>query len=257
MYRSTKNKMRRRVPALVLAGALAAGGVVAGIGVAGAATHAERTHGSNRASSFAKDPQGPCEGVRAGGQISALSATSLTVKNLAGTETTYTLNSSTVVTKDRASASLSDLAVGERVHVIISPTFSSSAARVDIVTPHVLGQVVSVSGDVITLSNPDGLDTTVDVNGSTTYAKNGASATLSDVTVGSFVAASGTVASDHTTFDASSVIIGVPAGPMGSGPMGSGPMGNGPMGNGPLGSGPMGSGRDASTPDGSLSGGAY
>ena len=55
---------------------------------------------------------------------------------------------------------------------------------------------------------------------------NGASASLSDVTVGSFIAASGTVASDHTTFDAATVVIGIPAGPAGGGFGGGDPVGS-------------------------------
>lgn len=247
MYRSTKNKIRRRLPVIVVTSALAAGGVVAGIGVAGASTHAARTHvSSHAASTRSADPQGPCDGVHAGGLVTAVSATSLTVTNPAGTATTYTLDSSTVVTKDRASASLGDLAVGE--HVRVAASSSTTATRVDIATPHVAGQVVSVNGNVITLANPDGLQTTVDVTGATTYTKNGASASLSDVMVGSFVAASGTVASDHTTFDATSVAIGQPAGPMGQGPIGQGPMGQGPMGQGPMGDGPMGQNAMAGAP---------
>jgi len=244
MYRSTKNKLRRRVPTLVIVGALAAGATVAAAGVAGASAHADRSHSANGAApSFSgTELHGPHDALHAGGLITALSATSLTVTNPMGTPTTYTLNSSTIVTKDRASASLSDLAVGEHVRVLVSAVSTTTATRVDIATPHALGLVVAVSGDVITLSSPDGNSTTLDVTPTTTYMKNGASASLSDVTVGSFVAASGTLASDHTTFDAASVVIGVPAGPMGAGSMGDGPMGDGHMGAGPIGAGPWGQG---------------
>lgn len=227
MYRSAKSKMKRRVPALVVVGALAAGGVVAGIGAAGAATHSAKSH---HASNAAAGAHGPCDHAFAGGLVSAVSATSLTVTSPRGTATTYTLTSSTVVTKDRQSASLSDLAMGEHVRVRVSSTSATTATAVNIETPHVLGLVVAVSGNVITLSNPDGLQTTVDVTGTTTYMKNRASATLSDVTVGSFIAASGTVASDHTTFDATAVVIGIPARPMGGGFGGDGPAGPPPVG---------------------------
>ncbi len=227
MYRTTKSKMRRRIPALVVVGALAAGGAVAGIGAAGAATHrAEATH---RASAPER-AKGPCDHAFAGGLVSAVSANSLTLTTPRGTATTFTLTSNTVVTKDRQSASLSDLAVGDHVRVRVSPTNATTATEVNIETPHILGQVVGVSGNVITLANPDGLQTTVDVTGATTYTKNGASATLSDVTVGSFIAARGTVASNHTTFDAANVFIGTPAGPMGAGFGGGEPAGPPPGG---------------------------
>jgi len=239
MYRSTKDKMRRRVPALVIAGALAAGATVAAVGVAGASAHAEQSHRENGAAPSFSGPelQGPRDGLHAGGLITALSATSLTVTNPMGTPTTYTLNSSTIVTKDRASASLSDLALGEHVRIRVSAAATTTATGVDIATPHVLGLVVAVSGNVITLSSPDGHSTTLDVTSTTTYLKNGARASLGDVTVGSFVAANGTFSSDQTTFDATSVVIGVPAGPMGAGPIGDGRIGTGPMGAGPWGQG--------------------
>ena len=244
MYRSTKNKMKRRVPVAVLAGALAAGALVAAAGAAGASTHAERSHTSLHASSTStpadpQGPHGPRDGRHEGGRVTAVSATSLSVANLAGTATTYTLDSSTTFTKDRASASLSDVTVGELVRVRVTNTSSTTAARVDVITPHVLGRVVAVNANAITLASPDGLQTTVEVTGTTTYTKNGASATLADVTVGSFVAASGTAASDHTTFNATSVQIGVPTGPLGDGPMGAGPMGESPMGESPMGSSAM------------------
>ncbi|MDE3107013.1 MAG: hypothetical protein KGJ42_02530 [Acidobacteriota bacterium] len=237
MYRGSKKKMQRRVPKLVMAGALAAGGVVAAVGAAGAATHAAHT-----AHSAAADGQRPGDGLHAGGRVTAVSGTSLSVQSPTGTTTTYTLTSSTKVTKDGVAATLSDLAVGERVHVELASATSLSAVAVDIATPHVMGQVVSVAGNVITIANPDGLQTTVDVTGSTTYTKGGTSASLSDVTAGSFIAASGTVASDHTTFDASNVMVGLPSWPEGAGPMGDGPHGPGSTGDGPEGPGPMGGG---------------
>ncbi len=227
MYRTTKSKLKRRVPTLVIVGALAAGSVVAGIGAAGAATHSAKTGHSAAASLGAN---GVCDHSFGGGLVSAVSATSLSVTDPLGTTMTYTLTSATVVTKDRQSASLSDLAVGERVRVRVTSTSATTAAAVNIETPHVLGQVVAVSGNVITISSPDGLQTTVDVSATTTYTKNAASASLSDVTVGSFIAASGTVASDHTTFDATTVVIGIPAGPVGGGFGGGDPVGPPPAG---------------------------
>jgi len=87
MYRSTKNKMRRRLPALVLAGALFAGATVAAAGVAGASNHVGRSHSANSTvvSHSGTEPQGPRDGLHAGGLIASVSATSLTVTNPAGT----------------------------------------------------------------------------------------------------------------------------------------------------------------------------
>jgi hypothetical protein len=73
------------------------------------------------------------------------------------------------------------------------------------------------------------------VDSTTTYTKSSASATLSDVTVGSVISAQGTVDANLTSLDASSVEIGLTGGP-GNGPGLAGP-GFGPgAGQGP---GPM------------------
>jgi hypothetical protein len=166
----------------------------------------------------------------AGGVVSAVTATSITVTSPSGTATTYTITSSTTVTKDRASATIADLAVGDDVHIMLSSSSSSTATRIDIVQPSVAGKVSAVSGDTITITGPNATSQTVIVSSTTTYTKDGASATLADVTVGSSIFAEGSFASSSSTstLDATSVGIGVaPQGGPGAHPFG-GPDQQGP-----------------------------
>jgi glutamate dehydrogenase/leucine dehydrogenase len=82
------------------------------------------------------------------------------------------------VQKDRTTASLSDLAVGEKVAVQASSSSSTTAASVAIMLPHLGGQVVSVSGSTITVADRDGFYRTIVVSSSTTYSKSSATAAL-------------------------------------------------------------------------------
>lgn len=237
MDRIPKNQLAKRtgVSALIALGALATGA-----GIAGAATHsAARStaqkavvspesrsgHGHGQGSNFA---DGPGMMRDPGGLVTAVSSTSITVQDLQGTSTTYTIDSFTKVTKERQTAAAADLAVGEHVRILTSTSSATTASGIDIELARIGGEVVSVSGNTVTVSDRDGFYRTVLVSGTTTYSKSGASDTLSNVTTGSFIMAEGTVGANHTTLDATSVGIGLPpttgssndGGPMGMGPQG-------------------------------------
>jgi len=207
MYRSNKSVSRKRTAVAAVA---ATGLLATGIGVAsasGAATTPNATTQSGHP--LGPGPGGP--GPRGpDGKISELSASSITVTSLDGTAKTYTLTSSTTVESERAAVTLADLAVGEHVRVLPSASNSTVAAEVDVVPAHVAGQVVSVSGDAIVVSDGDGFYRTINTNSSTTITKGVTSATLSDVSVGEFVGADGTVDANHTSLDAVSLHIGAP-----------------------------------------------
>ncbi len=235
MYRTTKKKLIRRVGVCT---AVAAGALGVGAGVANASTSpihsAHSAVGSKDATTTppsSSTAAGPGQGRMggAGGEISALSATSITVTNPSGTATTYTITSSTTVTKDRATASIADLAVGDDVHIMLSSSSSTTATRIDIVQPSVMGKVSAVSGNTITITGPNATSQTVIVSSTTTYTKDGASATLDDVTVGSSIFAEGSFASSTSTstLDATSVGIGFAphAGPGANPPGGPGHQG--------------------------------
>ena len=172
-------------------------------------------------------PQGPPAfgGQRqepAGGQVTGISATSITVKSLSGTSTTYTINSSTTVTKFRAAGTLADLTTVELVRIDVSSTDATVASRIDIVPAMIAGKVTAVSGNTITVTGFNNQSATITVSSTTTYSKAGASASLADVTVGSFIAAEGSFGSSKATLTATSIGIGQPQGSPGFGGPGFG-----------------------------------
>ena len=73
-----------------------------------------------------------------------------------------------------------------------------------VVLPSIAGQVTAIDGDTLTVTQPGGTTATIHVDGNTTYQVNGASGSLSDLKVGSFVVAEGTQRSDGS-LDAATV----------------------------------------------------
>ena len=212
-----------------ISAAVAIGALATGAGVAGAST--STTTSTSNSSTAVKDaahdlaPNGGPNCPRgAGGVVSAVSSTSLSVTDPSGTTTVFALNSSTTVTKERVAATLADLAVGEQVRITPTSAGSTTASSIDIEQPSVMGKVTAVSGDTITVTGPNGVTSTIEVSSSTTYSKNDATAALSDVTVGSFVFAQGSIASGSTTtLNATTVGIGTAMNPGGPGRPGDGP----------------------------------
>ena len=233
MYRSTKKKYvkRMRISAAVTVGALAAGAGLAS--VAGASTSplkvtigAVTSHDDRaRLGAGAGRPFG------AGGVVTALSSSSITVSGPASSTSTFAISSSTTFTKERASASVSQVVVGDRVRITPTSTGSSAAANIDVELPSLMGKVTAVNGDAISITGPNGVSNEVIVSSTTSYTKSGASVGLTDVTVGSSIFAEGNFASGSTTtLDATSVGLGMPRhqgfhggpGPLGSDPSGTG-----------------------------------
>jgi hypothetical protein len=228
MYRTTKKKLVKRVG---ISTAVALGALGVGATVASAATTTSTAHARVGAHDSATPTPGSGQGCAhgPGGVVTALTSTSITVTDPSGTASTFTITSSTPVTKDRATAAIADLAVGDEVHVMPSAEGSSTAARIDIVQPSVMGKVTAVNGDTITIAGPNSTSATVIVSNATTYTKDGASASLADVTVGSSIFAEGSFTSptDTSSLDATNVGIGQPgtAGPGFEQPGGPGPQG--------------------------------
>ena len=221
MYRTTKKKVMKRatISAAITIGALATGAGVAsasaGITSSTAGTSTVATVGAHATTPDA----GPnCPGG-AGGLVSAVTSTSITVTGPGGAATMFTITSSTTFTKDRVAATAADLAIAEQVRITPTAAGSTTASSIDIEQPSVMGKVTAVSGDTIAVTGPNGATATIIVGSATTYSKNDASATLSDVTVGSFLFAQGTFASGSTTtLDATTVGIGIGVGPVSGGP---------------------------------------
>lgn len=71
--------------------------------------------------------------------------------------------------------------------------------------PHLGGRVVAIGEHTVTVADHDGFWRTIRSDDTTTYTDRGAATTRSAVTIGSFVAARGTVNSDHVSLDAQSI----------------------------------------------------
>jgi hypothetical protein len=148
------------------------------------------------------------------------------------------LSSAVAVTDLRHSATTSNLVLGDNVHIVLRPSDSSVATSIDIVPANIAGQVSAVSGDTISVSGPQGVTGTIQVSTATTYSKNGSGASLSDVSVGSFIFAEGAFGSSPTTIDAATIGIRTPR--LGNGPVPGNGAGPGPTGVGPFGEVPPG-----------------
>jgi len=234
-----KRPSRQRVLGKVgLSSAIAVTVLVSDIGVASASTHSLKAvhpvalRDSKDASTTTPPPMPPRGPGGIGGDVNALTSSSITIVNFDGTTTTYAFNSSTVITRFRQSTTAANLALGENVRIVPSSIDASVAGSIDIVPAIIAGRVGAINGDSITVSGPKGTTGTIQVNSATTYAKAGTSASFGDVSVGSFVFGEGTYGSSPTTIEATTVGIGTPGPGNGPGPnIGAGP---GPVGPGPI-----------------------
>jgi hypothetical protein len=142
--------------------------------------------------------------------VSAHTISSITVVNFDGTATTYVVNSSTAFTILRQNTTAASLVLGDNVRIVPSSTHASVAGSIDIVPAMIAGRVGAINGDTITVKGAKGRTSSIRVNTTTTYTKDGTSASLADVSVGSLVFGEGNFGSSPTTIDATSVGIGRP-----------------------------------------------
>lgn len=221
----SKKKMAvRRVAATT---ALGVGLVAGGAGLASATSTQ-----SARDSTTPTSTSPPNRADMAGGVVTAVTDTSISVKHLDGTSTTYPITSTTSLYEGPTSIAASSLAVGQHVEIELSSANSTQAQSINVQVPVLFGTVTAVQGDTITISDLDGFSRTIAVDSSTTYTKSGAAAALADISVGTLISAEGTVDANLTSLDATSVSTGPPTSPAG----GQGPGGPGfgpPGGNGP------------------------
>jgi hypothetical protein len=160
-----------------------------------------------------------------GGLVSAISASSITVRTPGGTKTVG-LNDSTTFYDGKDKATRAAVSVGDLVHIrLADPRADAPVAATVVVLPaHLAGWVTAKDGDVLTITDHDGFTRTIRTSSATKVTKDGADSTLAAVTVGSFVRAMGDVADDGTTLNAERVVLGEPK--MGAG--GPGQRGRGP-----------------------------
>ena len=169
------------------------------------ATTAATTAGSIVISSAQSHPHGDARGI-----VSAVSPTSITIQHRNGADATYVIDSATVVFTGRTAGLSSDLAIGEHVQLESSPASATTAASITIELAHTAGRVVAVTTSTIVLAGGNGHERVIVVTSSTMFTKNGGAATLADVTAGSSVFAEGLVSPNHSTLDATTVVIGSP-----------------------------------------------
>ncbi len=146
--------------------------------------------------------------MRLGGAVTAVTPTSVTVTGWNGTSTTYTITTTTTFSEGSTTVLASALVVGDHVDIQVSSTAPTTATSIEIALARVSGKVTAVSGDDITVTDHHGNVSTIVVSTTTTYTNGGATAALTDVTVGVFVSAQGTIGATPTTLDATSVSIG-------------------------------------------------
>jgi hypothetical protein len=178
-------------------------------------------------------PGGPEHG-RAGGLVSAVTGTSLTVRTPDGTKT-IALSSTTTYANGETAATKSILKVGEVVFVkLVDPAATAPvAAAVTVLPAHLRGFVTKVEGSTVTIVDESGFTRTLTTISATTYEKDGVKATSSVLTVGALVRTLGTVDADGTTLDATKISVGKPAhadGPKGFGHRGPGSFDGPPAG---------------------------
>jgi hypothetical protein len=146
--------------------------------------------------------------VGQGGYVTAVTLTSVTVLLWSGTTTTYMLSPTTLYTEGQLPITLLSLVVGDRVNVQTSSTDPTIATSVNIELAELFGAVTAISGNTITITDPQGFSRTILVGTATTYTVGGAAGTLANVTVGTKIVAQGTIDTNKTTLDALSIKIG-------------------------------------------------
>ena len=131
--------------------------------------------------------------------ITGISGTKLALQTDNGWTRTIDAAGATI-TKDGATAALSDLKVGDRIVFRETRnddgTFTINA--IEVVQPAVAGTVASISGSTVTVTVGGGGTQKVVLTGSTTYEIGGQAATKDAVVAGARIVARGTLASDGT-----------------------------------------------------------
>lgn len=131
--------------------------------------------------------------------ITSISGNSISLATPDGWTRTITVDSGTTYQKNGATASRSDLKVGDEIQ-FKETRESNGTYTIDaivVIPPHTGGMVSAISGSTLTVTLPDGSSATIKVGSTTTYDVAGNSgATLADIKTGMVVQATGTRNSD-------------------------------------------------------------
>jgi hypothetical protein len=156
--------------------------------------------------------------------ISAIDGSSLSLETEDGWTRTITVGSSTTITKGGETIAIGDLAVGDQIGFSQdrSDDGTYTITAIKVVLPALGGEVTAVADNTITVTGKDGTTGMIHVDGDTAYAVDGTTGqALSDIEVGNFVIAEGTLRDDGS-LDADVVHSGSHRGRDGFGP-GRGP----------------------------------
>jgi hypothetical protein len=153
---------------------------------------------------------GPGRGLfgGAGGTLTAIGPTSLTVRGLGGRSVTFATTAATGYYRDAAKVSRSALKVGDRVAVRVADPRASTptAGAVWVLLPDVVGTVSGVQAGAFTLTEPVGFRHLIHTAAGTAYQSAGRSASRATVLRdGALVRAVGTIEANGTDLDASRV----------------------------------------------------
>jgi hypothetical protein len=130
--------------------------------------------------------------------ISAINGSNLSLETADGWTRTITVSDSTTLSEAGETITLSDLAVGDQIvfRQERQTDGSYTITAINVVLPTVGGEVTAIDGNTITVTGRDGTTGTIHVDGDTTYQVNRDTGALSDISVGSFVVAQGTLRTD-------------------------------------------------------------
>jgi hypothetical protein len=146
---------------------------------------------------------------KAGGEVTAVTSTTVTVTSRGGTKTTLTVNGATTYLVGKDAGTKADVKVGSQV--LAEGTVSGStftATRVRVALSHLGGEVTAKTSSTITVKGRDGTSATIHLDAATTYRIRGKdAATLADIAVGDLLIATGTTRTDGS-LDASQVNAG-------------------------------------------------
>lgn len=169
---------------------------------------------------------------RAGGTVTAINGTTLTLRTEEGTETVKT-TAATTFTKERETLKLSQLHVGDVVRAgvprpagtanpgTVTPgTGTVTAERIEVVLPVLTGRVTAVNSGGYTMTGPDGQYLTVTTTSATRYYSGSSTTTAATVKVGTHIVAEG--AQDSLTKLTADVVTVAPAPGTGLGKHGPG-----------------------------------
>jgi hypothetical protein len=144
--------------------------------------------------------------------ITAIDGSNLSLATQDGWSRTITVGQATTITRAGKTIPVAALKVGDEVRFAETRNADGTFTidRLDVLLPTVVGQVTAKGDESITLKRLDGTTATIHVGSSTTYRTRGnANASLADVSVGSYVVATGTARSDGS-IDAVTVATGQP-----------------------------------------------